>query len=106
MFQDQSMFVLALGKQPRLNPVLFTFGIVPHVGIAQRRQFTGGVLGSVSSRTGAINHDVRSFVRQKCRSKLRHLVGRQIDRTGQMRVMVGGLRQCFYKEEAIMAIDL
>ena len=106
MFQDRSMFVFALSRQSCINPVLLAFSIVPHVRVAQRRQLTGGVLGSVSSRAGTIDHDVRSFVRQKCRSKLHHFVGRQIDRIGQMRVMIGGLRQYFDKKETIMVIDL
>jgi hypothetical protein len=38
------MRVLALDRKPRINPILFAFGIVADVDITKRRQFTGGVL--------------------------------------------------------------
>jgi len=91
------MFVLALSRQAGLNPVLLTLSVVPHVRVAQRRQFTGGVLGSVSSRAGTVNHDVRCFVGQKRGCKLRHLVRRQIDRAGQVHVMISSRRQSLDK---------
>ena len=69
------MFVLTLGRQACVNPVLLAFSIVAHVRVAQRRQFTGGVFGSVSGRAGAIDHDVRSFVRQQSRCKLLQFIG-------------------------------
>jgi hypothetical protein len=59
------MFVLTLGRESRINPVLFASGIVTHVGIAYCCQFTGSVLGSISSRLSAVNHNVRSLVRQE-----------------------------------------
>jgi len=80
IFYEQSVFVLALSSQSCVNPVLLARSIVPDVGVAQRRQFTGGVLRSISGRVGAVNHDVSRFVRQQCWSKLVDLVGRQIDR--------------------------
>ncbi len=100
------MLMVALKWQSRINPVLLPFCIVTHIGVPQRRQFTGGVLGSISGRAGTINHDVRFLVRQQCRSKLRDLVGRQVDRAGQMRVMIGGRRQSLDKQKRFSAIDL
>jgi hypothetical protein len=38
------MFVVALYWEAGINPALFTFGVVTHIGVSQRRQFTGGVL--------------------------------------------------------------
>ena len=38
------MLVVALDREAGVNPVLLTTGVVTHVGITQRRQFTGGVL--------------------------------------------------------------
>lgn len=38
------MPVVALDREAGINPVLLTFGIVTHIGVSQRRQFTGGVL--------------------------------------------------------------
>src|SRR5216683_5216409 len=77
--QNRSMLVLTLSSQPGINPVLLAFSIVPHVRITQRHQLTGGVLGSMSSRARAVNHYVSGFVRHKCRRKLLHLFGGQID---------------------------
>jgi len=38
------MFVVALDREAGVNPVLLPLGVVTHVGVTQRRQFTGGVL--------------------------------------------------------------
>jgi hypothetical protein len=38
------VLVLALDRESGINPVLFTLGIVPHIRVSQRRQFTGDVL--------------------------------------------------------------
>lgn len=37
------MLVITLDWQTGINPVLLALSIVPHIGVAQRRQFTGGV---------------------------------------------------------------
>ena len=100
------VFVLALSRQPCVNPVLLASGIVAYVRVTQHRQLTGGVLRSISSRTGAINHDVRFLVRQKCRRQLCHLVGRQVDRAGQMRVMISSRRQSLDQLKLVSAINL
>jgi hypothetical protein len=39
-----SVVVLTLDRKPSVNPILFAPGIVPHISVSQRRQFTGGVL--------------------------------------------------------------
>lgn len=57
------MRMVALKWQPRVNPVLLPLGIVSYIGVAQRRQFTGSVLRSVSRRAGAVHDDVRAFIR-------------------------------------------
>ncbi len=56
------MLMVALKWQSRINPVLLPFCIVPHIGVTQRRQFTGDVLGSVSSRTRAVNDNLRALI--------------------------------------------
>ena len=38
------MLMLALDRKAGINPALFTFGVVTHIRVTQRRQFTGGVL--------------------------------------------------------------
>ncbi len=100
------MFVFALSGQSCVNPVLLAGSVVADVGVAQRHQFTGGVLRSISGRVGAVNHDVSRFVRQQCWSKLVDLVGRQIDRTGQMRVMITRRRQSLDKPKLFGAVNL
>jgi hypothetical protein len=56
------MLVLALGWQPRVNPVGLAFGVIPHVRVPHRRQFTGGRFRSVSGRVCAVDHDLRPLV--------------------------------------------
>jgi hypothetical protein len=38
------MLVVALDRKACIQPVLLTFGVVTHIGVTQRRQFTGSVL--------------------------------------------------------------
>jgi len=76
--KNGSMRMVALKWQSRINPVLLSFGIVSHIGVTQRRQFTGSVIRSVSSRAGAINHNLRILIRQDLRSKRRHIFGWQV----------------------------
>ena len=100
------MIVLTFSRQPGVNPVLLAFSVVSHIRVTQRRQLTGGVLGSVSSRTGAVNYNIRHFVRQECRSKLGHLIGRQVDCARQVRMMIRDSGQSFDKEKALSSINL
>jgi len=72
------MLVVGLDREARIDPILLTAGVVTHIGVSQRRQFTGGVLGSVSSRIGAVNDDLRAFIGQELRSHCGHTVRRQV----------------------------
>jgi hypothetical protein len=56
------MFVVALDWQSGINPALLTLAVVTHIGVTQRRQFTGGFFRGVSSRTGAVDDDIRALV--------------------------------------------
>jgi hypothetical protein len=56
------MLVVALDREAGINPVLLALGVITHIGVSQRRQFTGGILRSVSSRTGAVNDNLRTFI--------------------------------------------
>src|SRR2546423_4296911 len=100
------MSMFALGRQSGIDPVLLTFCVIAHVWVSQRRQLTGSVLGSISSRLSTVDHDVSCLIGQKGRSKLRYLVRRQIDRARQMRVMISRRRQSFDKHESLSAINL
>ncbi len=57
------MIVVAFDREAGINPVLLTLGVVTHIGVSQRRQFTGSVLRSISSRIGAVNDDLRALIR-------------------------------------------
>lgn len=70
------MLMFAPGRQSCVNPVLLTTSVVPHVRVTKRRQFTGSVLRSISSRLGAVDDDVSRLIGQKSWSKLRYLVWR------------------------------
>ena len=72
------MLVLTLDRQTGINPVLLTLSVVTHVGVTERRQFTGGVFRGVSGRTGAVNDDLRVSIRKELRSKRRHIFRRQV----------------------------
>jgi len=37
------MLVVRLDWQSGIDPILLAPGIIPHIGVTQRRQFTGGV---------------------------------------------------------------
>lgn len=89
------VMVLRLDWQPGINPVLLASSIVPHVRITQRRQITGSVLGSISSRAGAVNDDLGGFIRQKGGSEFCNSIRRQINRTGKMGVVIRCGRQSF-----------
>jgi hypothetical protein len=42
--QLRLMLVITLNWETSINPVLLTVSIVTHIGVTQRRQFTGSVL--------------------------------------------------------------
>ncbi len=100
------MFVLTLGRQSCVNPVLLAFSIVPYVYVTQRRQFTGGFLRSISSRLRTVDHDVSRFIWQNRRCELHHLIGRQIDRARQVSMMIGSRWQSLDKYKRLSAINL
>lgn len=58
------MLVIALSRQPCVNPILLAFSVILYVRITKRRQFTGGVIGSMSRRTRAVHDDLCTLVGQ------------------------------------------
>ena len=89
------MLMVAHYWQSCIDPVLLSTLIVPHICVAHSRQFTGGFLRRVSRRAGAVNDNVRGSIGQDCRRESRKIIGRQVNRTGQMIVMIGGGGQSF-----------
>ena len=98
--------MFAFDRQPRVHPVRLALGVISHIGIAQRRQFTGGVHRSVSGRAGAVDYDLRILVRQKRRGQFSHSIRGQVDRAWQMCMMKSYLRKRFYQQELIATINL
>ena len=76
------MLVVTLDRESGIDPVLLSTGIITHIRVAQRRQFTGGVFRGVSGRTGAVNDDLRVPIRKELRSQRRHIFRRQVYGSG------------------------
>ena len=89
-----------------IEPILFTAGVIADIGVSQRRQFTGGVLRSVSRRIGAVNDDLRTLIGQELRSHCGHTIRRQVYCSRQMVVMVGRRRQSFDQQKSVFPINL
>ena len=100
------MMMMAFDWQPRFDPILFALGIIAHIAVAHRRQFTGGIFGCVSGRALAVDDYLFALIRQKFRRKLSHLVRRQIDSAGQVRVIVSMRGERFDQLELIFSINL
>ncbi len=70
LFISKSRFKLGwclsgfLHGQPSLHPSLLAIGIVRHVGVTHRHQFTGSVCAGVSMEIGAVGDDLGVLVRQ------------------------------------------
>ena len=71
-------------RQPRLHPSLLSFWIMRHVGVAHRRQFTGGVLTGVSMSVCAVGDDLDIFIGQQLRSEVFDLLRGNVQRSGNM----------------------
>src|SRR5205085_3404873 len=74
------MLVLALGRQPRLDPVGLPARVVHNVRVPERRQFTGGRFRRVSGGARTVDDDLRALVGQKLWREFAHAVGREVDR--------------------------
>src|SRR3954469_22858166 len=89
-----------------IEPILFAFGVVADVGISHGRQFTGGVLGGVSGRAGAVDDDLGVLVGKQSRGECLHLVWRQIFCSWEMDVVVRILSEGLEKREFFAAVEL
>src|ERR1051326_4273481 len=98
--------VFTLGGQPRLDPVGLAAGVVRDVRVPHRRQLTGGVLGGVSRRAGAVDDYLRALVRQQPGGQFSDPVGREVNRPGQVLVPVGHLLQRLDQGERLAPIHL
>jgi hypothetical protein len=57
------VFVLAHDGQTRVDPVGFSFGIIPDIRISHCRQSPGGIVGSMSGGTRAIDNNLGVAIR-------------------------------------------
>ncbi len=60
--------MIAFDGQSGVNPIFFAADVIAHIRVAKRRQFTGGVLRSMSGRAGAVDDDLCILVGQERRS--------------------------------------
>src|SRR5690242_15955957 len=88
LFPPFVMFVVALGRQARLNPIGFSACVVFDVRVSHRRQFTGGRFRGMSGGTCTVNDYLRALVRQETWREITHTVGREVDRARQVLVPV------------------
>jgi hypothetical protein len=70
------MIMFAFDRQPRFNPIRLALGVISNIRVSQRRQFTGSVLRSMSSRTGAVDYNLSILVRQERGCQSRQLIRR------------------------------
>ena len=70
--------------KPSFHPSLFSFGVVRHIRVAHRRQFTGGVFAGVSMRVGAVGDDLSVLVGQQLRSEFLDPFGRNVQSSGNV----------------------
>ncbi len=76
-----------------LHPSLLAFGIVRHILIAHRRQFTGGVFAGVSMIVRAVGDDLGVLVGQNLRGKFLDAFGRDVQRAGDVRFAIAFWRE-------------
>ena len=77
-----------LHRKPRFHPALFAFGIVRHVGVAHRRQFTGSVFAGVSMIVRAVRDDLGVLVGQQLRSEFLYAFRWDVQGSGDVRFAI------------------
>ena len=82
------MLVKAFDGEFGIEPILLALGVVADVGVSHGRQFTGGVLRGVSGGVGAIDDDLGVLVGQQRGCQGLDLIGREIFRRRDVRVVV------------------
>ncbi len=100
------MLMEAFGGELGVEPVLFAAGIIAHIGVTHGRQFTGGVLRGVSSRTAAVDDHFGVLIRNQRRCLGADLIWRQVLRPQDMSVVVGILGQRLEQDEVRFAVEL
>jgi hypothetical protein len=63
-YRSRTILSSFLYRKTRFHPSLFAFGVVRHVRVTHRRQFTGSVCAGVSMVVRTIGDDLGVFVRQ------------------------------------------
>ena len=106
LLKTSARLLIFLDGQTGIDPVLLAPIVIPHVGVTQGRQFTGGAFRGVSSGAGAIDDDISVFVRQEIGRQFSNLRWRQVDCTRQVRRMIHVRWQCLNQFEIASAIDL
>jgi hypothetical protein len=88
------------------HPTLFAFGIVRHVFVTHRRQFTGGVFAGMSMRVSTVGDDLGVFVGQQLRCDFLDSFGRNVQGSGDMCFAVAFRREGLHDRDAFLAVEL
>src|SRR5215831_9984912 len=73
-----------LHRKPSLHPSLFPFGVVRHLLVTHRRQFTGGVFTGVSMSVVAVSDDLSILIGQHLWSEFLDFFGWDVQGSADM----------------------
>ena len=91
--------------QPGFHPPLLAFGIVRHVGVAHRCQFTGSVFAGVSMHVRAISDDLSVLVGQQLRCKFLNLFRWYVQRSRKMGFSVAFRREGLDYRDSLLPVE-
>jgi hypothetical protein len=94
-----------LHRKPRFHPALFAFGIVRHVRVTHRRQFTGGIFTGVSMSVRAVGDDLSFLVGQHLRGKFLNTFRWNVQRSGDMSFSVTFGRESLDKRDSLLPTE-
>src|SRR3984885_3103978 len=88
MAQQGTTLSTLFHRVPCFHPSLFTIGIVRHILVAHRRQFTGSVFAGVSMIVRAVGDDLSVLARQQLWGEFFDPLRRNVQGSGDMRFTV------------------
>jgi len=91
--------------KPSFHPPLLAIGIVHHILVAHRRQFTGSVFTGMSMRVRAISDDLSVLARQQLWSKFPDLFGRDVQSSGEMGFSIAFRREGLNYHDSLLLIE-
>ena len=91
--------------QSGFHPALLAFGIVRHIPIAHRRQFTGSVFAGVSMIVRAVRDDLGILVGQQLWREFPDLFGRDVQRAGEMGFSIAFRREGLDYRDSLLLVE-